>query len=301
MNISLENLPELPSLDLLAKQMVEGFITGMHKSPFHGFSVEFAEHRLYNTGESTRHIDWKVYAKTDRLYTKRYDEETNLRAYILLDNSSSMYYPEHNNGKIRYSILAAASLAYLLQRQRDAVGLITFSDKIDVFTEAKSTRAHLQNIFVHLQHLINQNEQKRTTEISETLHIVAEKIHKRSLVIIFSDLMTKTEQLEEFFKSIQHIKHKKHEVLFFQVNEPSTELNFELEDRPYLIEDLESGEKIKLNPGQVKEWYQKKTNQYYKEIDLKCHQYKIDLTKISINDDLQKILAEFLIKRNKMN
>lgn len=300
MDISLENLPEIPSLDLLAKQLVEGFITGMHKSPFHGFSVEFAEHRLYNTGESTRHIDWKVYAKTDRLYTKRYDEETNLRAYILLDNSSSMYYPTENNGKIRFSILAASTLAYLLQRQRDAVGLISFSDKIDVFTEAKSTRAHLQNIFVHLQHILQQTQQQKSTEISQSLHIVAEKIHKRSLVIIFSDLMTKPEQLEEFFKSIQHIKHRKHEVLFFQVNEPSTELDFELEDRPYVIEDLESGQKMKLNPSQIKDTYHKKVDEYYKQIALKCHQYKVDLTRIDINDNIQKVLAEFLIKRNKM-
>lgn len=300
MDINLENLPQIPSLDLLAKQLVEGFITGMHKSPFHGFSVEFAEHRLYNPGESTRHIDWKVFAKTDRLYTKRYDEETNLRAYILLDNSSSMYYPIDNNGKIRFSILAAASLAYLLQRQRDAVGLISFSDTVDVFTEAKSTRTHLQNIFIHLQKLLTQNQQHKSTDISQCLHIVAEKIHKRSLVIIFSDLMTKPEQLDDLFKSIQHIKHRKHEVLFFQVNEPTTELSFELEDRPYIVEDLESGNKVKLNPTEIRESYHQKIEEYYNQISMKCHQYKIDLTRVNINEDIQKVLSEFLIKRNKM-
>ncbi len=300
MDISLDKLPQIPALDLLAKQMVEGFITGLHKSPFHGFSVEFAEHRLYNTGESTRHIDWKVYAKTDRLYTKRYDEETNLRAYILLDSSSSMYYPEKNYGKIRFSILAAASLAYLLHKQRDAVGLITFSDEINTFTEVKSTRAHLQNIFIQLQNLLKEEPKNESTELSATLHMVAQKIHKRSLVIIFSDLMTHANQLEDFFKSIQHIKHNKHEVLFFQVNDPSTELDFELEDRPYLLQDLESGEEMKLNPHQVKDWYKEKTEAYYQEIAMKCHQYKIDLTKIDINDDIQKVLASFLIKRGKM-
>ncbi len=300
MDISLEKLPEIPSLDLLAKQLVEGFITGLHKSPFHGFSVEFAEHRLYNTGESTRHIDWKVFAKTDRLYTKRYDEETNLRAYILLDSSTSMYYPEKNYGKIRFSILAAASLAYLLQKQRDAVGLITFSDKINTFTEVKSTRAHLQNIFLHLQSLLLVDPKKENTELSQTLHVVAEKIHKRSLIIIFSDLMTQADQLEDFFKSIQHVKHNKHEVLFFQVNDPSTELAFEMEDRPYLFEDLETGEQMKLNPNQVKDFYKEKANAYYKEIEMKCHQYKIDLTKINIEEDLQKVLGSFLIKRSKM-
>jgi uncharacterized protein (DUF58 family) len=300
MEISLDKLPEIPSLDLLAKQLVEGFITGLHKSPFHGFSVEFAEHRLYNTGESTRHIDWKVFAKTDRLYTKRYDEETNLRAYILLDSSTSMYYPEKNYGKIRFSILAAASLAYLLQKQRDAVGLITFSDKINTFTEVKSTRAHLQHIFIQLQSLLQLQPKKESTELSSTLHVIAEKIHKRSLIIIFSDLMTQAHQLEDFFKSIQHIKHNKHEVLFFQINDPSTELEFEMEDRPYLFEDLESGEQMKLNPHQVKDYYKEKTNAYYREIEMKCHQYKIDLTKVNINEDLQKVLGSFLIKRGKM-
>ncbi|GAB3332576.1 DUF58 domain-containing protein [Marivirga atlantica] len=300
MKISFEELPHLPNIDLLAKKLVEGFITGLHKSPFHGFSVEFAEHRLYNTGESTKHIDWKVFARTDKLFTKQYDEETNLRAYIMVDNSSSMYYPSENKGKIKYAVLAAACLSYLLQKQRDAVGLISFSDKIDLFTEVKSTQSHLRNLFTHFQHLLEQESSQKTTALADTIHTVAEKIHKRSLVIIFSDLLTANNELDEFFQAIQHLKHKKHEVLFFQINDQQTELDLGLEDRPYLIEDLESGNQMKLNPSDVKDWYKEKSEAYFKEIELKCQQYKIDLTKIDINENIEKALASFLIKRSKM-
>ncbi len=300
MNISFEDLPHLPSIDLLAKKLVEGFITGIHKSPFHGFSVEFAEHRLYNVGESTKHIDWKVFARTDKLFTKQYDEETNLRAYIMVDNSSSMYYPENGFTKIKYSLLAAACLAYLLQKQRDAVGLIGFSDQIDLFTEVKSTKAHFRTLFSHFQQMLEQQSTRKTTDLAETIHTVAAKIHKRSLVIIFSDLLSSTEKLDAFFQSIQHLKHKKHEVLFFQVNDQQTELNLSLEDRPYLVEDLETGQQMKLNPTEVKDWYKEQSEGYFKAIEMKCQQYKIDLTKIDINDDIEKALASFLIKRSKM-
>jgi uncharacterized protein (DUF58 family) len=300
MKISFEELPHLPNIDLLAKKLVEGFITGLHKSPFHGFSVEFAEHRLYNTGESTKHIDWKVFARTDKLFTKQYDEETNLRAYIMVDNSSSMYYPSENKGKIKYAVLAAACLSYLLQKQRDAVGLISFSDKIDLFTEVKSTQSHLRHLFTHFQHLLEQESSQKTTALADTIHTVAEKIHKRSLVIIFSDLLTANNELDEFFQAIQHLKHKKHEVLFFQINDQQTELDLSLEDRPYLFEDLESGNQMKLNPSDVKDWYKEKSEAYFKEIELKCQQYKIDLTKIDINENIEKALASFLIKRSKM-
>jgi len=300
MKISFEELPHLPNIDLLAKKLVEGFITGLHKSPFHGFSVEFAEHRLYNTGESTKHIDWKVFARTDKLFTKQYDEETNLRAYIMVDNSSSMYYPSENKGKIKYAVLAAACLSYLLQKQRDAVGLISFSDKIDLFTEVKSTQSHLRNLFTHFQHLLEQESSQKTTALADTIHTVAEKIHKRSLVIIFSDLLTANNELDEFFQAIQHLKHKKHEVLFFQINDQQTELDLSLDDRPYLIEDLESGNQMKLNPSDVRDWYKEKSKAYFKEIELRCQQYKVDLTKIDINQDIEKALASFLIKRSKL-
>ena len=300
MKIDFEDLPHLPTIDLLAKKLVEGFITGLHKSPFHGFSVEFAEHRLYNPGESTKHIDWKVYARTDRLYTKQYDEETNLRAYILLDVSSSMFYPAHNNGKIKFSAIAAASLAYLLQKQRDAVGLITFAERIEKFTEVKSTHGHLMQVFQDLNEVLNSENEQKNTSIADNIHLIAEKIHKRSLVIIFSDLISSNENLDKIFESFQHLKHKKHEILFFQVNHFKTELKLDLEDQPYEVVDVETGEKLKLNPFEARELYQKETEKYFKEIELRCHQYKIDLTKVDIDEDYDQVLSSFLIKRNKL-
>ncbi len=182
--LDLSKIREFGNLEFLARQLVEGFITGLHKSPFHGFSVEFAEHRLYNTGESTRHMDWKVFAKTDRLFVKRYEEETNLRCHLLLDTSSSMYYPEENYGKITFSIMAAASIAHLLQRQKDAVSLTTFSDEIEVQTQVKSTPSHIHKIIMELEGLLKKPRPLKKTSVAEVIHLIAEKIHKRSLVVL---------------------------------------------------------------------------------------------------------------------
>lgn len=300
MELDIDKLKEFSNIEMLARQLVEGFITGLHKSPYHGFSVEFAEHRLYNYGESTRHIDWKVFAKTDRLYTKRYEEETNLRCCLVLDNSSSMYYPQQGYGKIKFSILAAAALAFLLQKQRDAVGLYTFSDEIEVQTEIKSTATHVHKLLMELQKLFDGEKTSKRTNVPSVLHQIAKKIHKRSLVIIFSDMFQKTENQDEMFSALQHLKHNKHEVLLFHVNDKSTELDFEFEDRPYKFHDLETGEILKLTPTEIKQSYQKKMKSYYKELFLKCSQLKIDLVDADIHDDFDKILSSYLIKRTKM-
>ena len=229
MNIDLKKVKEFGNIELLAKQLVEGFITGMHKSPYHGFSVEFAEHRLYNTGESTKYIDWKAYAKTDRLYSKRFEEETNLRCHLVIDNSSSMYYPVENKGKITFSILSAAALAYLLQKQRDAVGVFTFSEKIELQTQIKSTSSHLHKLFISLERMLDETPKAKKTAVAPVLHEIAEKIHKRSLVIIFSDFFQNTADSQEIFTALQHLKHNKHEVLIFHVTDVLTELDFEFE------------------------------------------------------------------------
>ena len=189
MTLKFDDIRQTGSLELLAKQLVEGFITGLHKSPYHGFSVEFAEHRLYNVGQSTRHIDWKVFARTDRLYTKQYEEETNLRCQIVLDCSSSMYYPAETRAKLKFSVYCASALAYLLHKQRDAVGLCLFSDKIDTITPVKSTSAHLEKLFSLLDTLAESGTATRKdTHVADVLHEIAEKIHRRSLIIIFSDM-----------------------------------------------------------------------------------------------------------------
>lgn len=300
MSIKLSQIKQNTSLELLARQMVEGFITGLHKSPYHGFSVEFAEHRLYNEGESTRHIDWKVYARTDRLFTKRYEEETNLRCLIALDASPSMYYPVENQNKIRFSIYAASALSYLLQRQRDAVGLCLFSDKIDTLTPVKSTPTHLDKIFTLLSNVSDQKPKQKSTHVASVLHEIAEKIHKRSLVIIFSDMFDGDENTEDLFKALQHLKHNKHEVIVFHVMDNETELQFDFEDRPMEFIDLESGDRVKLNPADVKQQYRLEADKFYRGLRMRCNQYKIDFVEADVKSDFNTILQTYLIKRAKM-
>lgn len=300
MNIELKKVKEFGNIELLARQLVEGFITGMHKSPYHGFSVEFAEHRLYNTGESTKYIDWKAFAKTDRLYSKRFEEETNLRCHLVIDNSSSMYYPVENKGKITFSILSAAALAYLLQKQRDAVGIFSFSEKIDLQTQIKSTSSHLHKLFISLERMLDETPKTRKTSVAPVLHEIAEKIHKRSLVIIFSDFFQNTIDNKEIFTALQHLKHNKHEVLLFHVTDVNTELNFEFEERPYEFLDMESGEKLRLQPSQIREMYKEKMGEYYHNLRLKCGQFKIDYVQADINKSFDQVLSAFLIKRSKM-
>jgi len=300
LKIDVNKLREFANIEMLARQLVEGFITGLHKSPYHGFSVEFAEHRLYNFGESTRHVDWKVFAKTDRLYTKRYEEETNLRCHIVLDTSSSMYYPQPENAKIKFSILATAAIAFLLQKQRDAVGLFTFSDKIEYHSEVKSTSAHISNLLIRLQQLFDQPALKKKTNVVDVLHEIAGKIHKRSLVIIFSDMFHQSDNQDEVFSALQHLKHNKHEVLLFHVHDKSTELDFEFEDRPYQFHDLESGQVLKLTPTEIKSSYHQKMKALFHELFLKCSQLKIDFVAADVGSDFNKILSAYLVKRAKM-
>jgi uncharacterized protein (DUF58 family) len=286
--MDLTKVKEYGNIEFLAKQLVEGFITGQHKSPFHGFSVEFAEHRAYNIGESTRHIDWRVFAKTDKLFVKRYEEETNLRCYLLIDTSSSMFFPEENTGKLTFSTLAAACIAYLLQKQKDAVSLCTFSDEIEIETPVKSTPGHIYTLFQHMDDLLKL-----------PLHHVSEKIHSRSLVVIFSDMFDDFNKKEELFSAMQHLKHNRHEVLLFHVHDKQKEMDFAYDERPYEFTDMETGEKLKIQPSQVKEQYKTAIEEYFNEVKLRCMQYKIDFIEADINEGLDKILSEFLMKRAK--
>lgn len=300
MKIDLNNIKTGTSLELLARQLVEGFITGLHKSPYHGFSVEFAEHRLYNEGESTRHIDWKVYARTDRLFTKRYEEETNLRCLIAIDTSASMYYPAETKAKIRFSKYAAAALAYLLNRQRDAVGLCLFGDRIQNITPVKSSPTHLDKVLRLLNDTDETVPAQSKTQISRVLHEVAEKIHKRSLVVIFSDMFDSEENTDDLFKALQHLKHNKHEVIVFHVMDNQTELMFNFDDRPMEFIDLESGDRVKLNPGDVKQRYRAEADAFHRALKMRCNQFKIDFIEADVRTDVNTILQTYLIKRAKM-
>jgi uncharacterized protein (DUF58 family) len=313
--INKQPLQQFTHLELIAKQVVEGFITGLHKSPYHGFSVEFAEHRLYNKGESTKHIDWKLFGRTDKLFIKRYEEETNLRCHLIIDNSSSMYFPTSppaplqlergeraKVNKITFSVYCAAALIELFKRQRDAVGMSLFSDKIEFHVAAKSSSLHHQLLYHELEKLIqpyNVNVHKKTFAV-EALHQISEAIHKRSLVIIFSDMMESGDKSEELFSALQHLKHKKHEVILFHVVDKQKEMDFDFDNRPYRFIDMETGEEVKLHPNEIKETYQTSMLDFKKELMLKCAQYKIDFVEADIYQGFEQVLMPYLLKRTKM-
>lgn len=294
-------------LELLAKQVVEGFITGLHKSPFHGFSVEFAEHRIYNPGESTRHIDWKLYAKTDKLFLKRYEEETNLRCQLMIDISNSMLFPleaekENKFNKLSFSVYAAAAIMQLLKNQRDAFGLTLFDNEVSKHYPAKSNPTQQKIIYHDLEALLQKPEQQSTqdTQSAKALNQIAEIIHQRSLVIIFSDLFEDSSHLESIFSALQHLKYKKHDVVLFHVTDKKMELDFEFENRPYHFIDIETKEELKLNPNQVKEFYTTKMSEYTESIKLKCGQFKIDFVEADINLGFDHVLHTYLAKRMAM-
>jgi uncharacterized protein (DUF58 family) len=300
--INRSELVQFGSLELLAKQAVEGFITGLHKSPFHGFSVEFAEHRIYNQGESTKHIDWKLFGKTDRLYTKKYDEETNLRCQMIFDTSSSMYFQQGENlSKIEYSVLAGASLMEILKKQRDAIGISCFDQDLKLHTQAKSSQAHIHFLYQELEKYLRnyQPKESTSTNLIDTLHTIAELTHQRSLIILFSDLMLSPDYEQQFIEAIQHLKHNKHEVIVFHVIDKQYELDFEIPNRPVKIIDMETNEEIKLQPNEFKNQYYEQINSYFNNLKLKLGQQNIDFVNIDVNQDLSFILQQFLIKRRK--
>ncbi len=298
MNSPPQNISQFENLGFIAKQLVDGFVTGLHKSPYHGFSVEFAEHKLYNYGESTRHVDWKVYARTDRLYTKQFEEETNLRCHILIDNSASMHYPVKEKDKLKFAVYAASALSYLLIKQRDAVGLSVFSNKIEDETQLRSTQSHLNTILTKLS-MLSAMSPNMDTSISTVLHEIAEKIRRRSLVVIFSDMFQNTHE-DELINALQHLKHNKHEVILFRISDYKSELNFEFEDQPYRFIDLETKETVRVNPYEVKTSYQATMMDFYRDLKIKCGLMKVDFVPVNTNDSFNKVFGAYLIKRKKM-
>lgn len=307
-SIDQNRLQQFGSLEFIARQVVEGFITGLHKSPFHGFSVEFAEHRQYNSGESTKHIDWKLYGRTDKLYVKRYEEETNLRCHIIIDNSSSMYFPVKpdisidNPNKITFSVYAAAALINLLQRQRDAIGLSLFSDKVELNTRARSTTVHVKHLYTEMERMLKPlpPTERKTTHAATAIHQIADMIHKRSLVVIFSDMLEHEGNLDEMFSALQHLRYNKHEVILFHVVDKSKELDFDFENRPYKFVDLESGEDLRLTPLELRDAYVTQAEAFVKELKLRCGKYHIDFVAADINAGFRQVLHPYLLKREKL-
>jgi uncharacterized protein (DUF58 family) len=304
-NLSHIKSSEIKNLSLLAKQVVEGFITGIHKSPFHGFSVEFSEHKLYNKGESTRHIDWKLFAKTEKLYTKKYEEETNLRCHIIIDNSASMHYPDVKNqsvgdlNKIGFSAVAAASLMEILKRQRDAVGLSIYSDNYEYYSPEKGSERHRKMLLNQLQQLLV-SESNTSTNTYQYLHEIAEKIHRRSLIFLFTDMFQTTKDKEELFEALRHLKYNKHEVVLFHMYDGKTEFNFDFDNSPKKFVDVETNEEINIYAENIQQSYKNQIGEYFKELKDKCLMYKIDYVPVDIHNGFNIVLTNYLISRKKI-
>lgn len=307
--IDRRKLQQFGRLELLAKQAVEGFITGLHKSPFHGFSVEFAEHRPYNTGESTRHIDWKLFGRTDKLFIKRYEEETNLRCHLLIDTSGSMFFPADVTAegdalnKLKFSIYASAVLMEMFKRQRDAVGLTIFADRTELHTKASASGSHINYLFAELEKQLDKlgKPGPAGTHVTDVLHEVAEKIHTRSLVMIFSDMMDNSEKSEALFSALQHLRHNKHEVILFHVVDRKLEVEFAFDNRPYTFVDTESGAEIKVNPNDVRKTYLERMEAFRKNLKIKCGQYQVDFVEADIHEGFNPVLLQYMLKRQKMH
>lgn len=295
-------------LELLANQIVEGFISGMHKSPFHGFSAEFAEHKIYNPGESTKYIDWKIYAKTDKLFIKQYQEETNLRCHLILDNSSSMHYPKLNKSqhfyenKIGFSILASAVLMNILKKQRDAVGLSIYSDTYEYYSPEKGSDRHYRTILNKLNEVGSKNNTSRNTDSVTLLHQIAENIKRRSMVILFTDMFHSESSEKDnikIFKALQHLKYNKHRVVLFHVYDEKTELNLSFDNEPRKFIDIETGEEINMFSENIKGIYQKEVDEYFKKIELACMQYQIQYVPVSLNEKFETIIQTYLVEKQK--
>ncbi len=293
------------NLQLLASQVVEGLITGIHKSPFHGFSSEFAEHKVYNSGESTKHIDWKLFARTDKLYTKKFEEETNLRCHLIIDNSASMHYPEKsdfsifNLNKIGFSVLASAALMNLLKKQRDAVGLSVYSNKQEFYINEKGSEKHFNIVLNALEQLLISKPTQADTNTVKYIHEISEKLQKRSLVFFFTDMLQYDTSKEALFDSLRHLKYKKHEVVLFHTLDYDTEVEFNFNNTPKRFTDLETGEMLDLYPENIKDAFKKRTLNYINEIELECAKYKIKYVPIDIAKNFDKILNTYIIERQK--
>ena len=304
MKVSEVKASEIKNLSLLAKQVVEGFITGIHKSPFHGFSVEFSEHKLYNTGESTRHIDWKLFAKTEKLYTKKYEEETNLRCHIVIDNSASMHYPIVKKqtlstlNKVGFSAIAAASLMEILKRQRDAVGLSIYADSYEYYAPEKGSERHRSMLLYQLEQLLVSTS-TAATDTYKYLHEIAEKLHRRSLIFVFTDMFQPNKDNAVLFEALKHLKFNKHEVVLFHTYDGKTEFNFNFDNSPKKFIDVETGEEVNINAENVQEKYTQLVGNYFKELKNKCLQYKIDYLPVDINTGYNTVLTSYLISRKK--
>jgi uncharacterized protein (DUF58 family) len=281
----------LASIELKARLVVEGFIVGLHRSPYHGFSVEFAEHRQYMPGDDFKHIDWKVYGKSDRFYIKQFEEETNLKAYILLDASRSMGYKSNGISKLEYGSYLAASLSYLMLRQQDAPGLLIYDEKIRAYIPPKGARSHITPILQQLSH----TEPSSKTDASVAFHELAERIKRRGLIIVISDLLDDPDKL---LLGLKHFRHRQHEVIVFQILDP-LERNFAF-GAEARFKDMETGQELLTDPWQVRAEYIKKLDEFVGRITRTCRESKIDYHLLDTSVPFDKALFGYLSKRSKL-
>ena len=282
---------KLTRLDLTARLVVEGFLTGLHRSPYHGFSVEFAEHRQYMPGDPLRHLDWRVLAKSDRKYIKQYEEETNLRAMLLVDTSASMGYGSHGVTKLDYARQLAASLAYLMLRQNDAVGMFAFATGRAELIPPRSTMGHARPLLLLLERLTPGG----TTDFASSLHSLAERMNRRGLVVLISDLLDDPERISQ---AIHHFRHKKHEVLVFHVLDPQ-EVAFDFE-REAVYVDLETGERVTTRPQELRPDYRARVNAWRDQIRQFCVEKRADYVPLTTDQPYDRALLEYLSKRSRL-
>jgi uncharacterized protein (DUF58 family) len=291
----------LKNMELRARLIVEGFITGLHKSPYHGFSVEFAEHRPYNPGDELRHVDWKVYGKTDRHYVKQYEEETNLRHYVVLDTSPSMRYRHSSDvTKLEYASYLAAALHYLMVKQRDATGLIAFDETVHTLMRPKSTHSFLRQLLSALERIAAAEGGGRRTSAASVLDLVAERIARRSLVVILTDLFENIAAHDDLLRALRHLRHRGHEVLVFHVLESATERRFQFPDVPMLFRDMETGEEVALQPAQLRENYTEAVRLFSENFRRRCLEHNIDFVELDTADPYDTALLAYLNKRKKL-
>jgi uncharacterized protein (DUF58 family) len=286
-----EMVARLSNMSLRARLVVEGYIIGQHKSPFHGFSVEFAEHRTYGPGDEIRHVDWKLYGKTDRYFVKQYEEETNLRSYILLDTSRSMEYKSNKISKLDYGNYLSAALAYLMINQQDGVGLTLFDNQIQKFIPPRSKPSHINTILSHL----DKTGSGKDTDVGIVLHEMAERIKKRGLVILISDLFDETENI---MKGLKHFRHNKQEIIVFHIMDRK-ELDFNFTNRTK-FKDMETDEQITTEPWKIRKIYQQAIRSYQDELRLRCREQKIDYVPLFTDQNLDLALNEYLKKRQRL-
>ncbi len=293
-----EVVARLKPLELKAKAIVEGFITGLHKSPYHGFSIEFAEHQPYSKGDNLKAIDWKVFARTERLYIKKYEEETNVRTYVLLDVSDSMCYPTEGISKLEYAVYLSAALIYLLLKQRDAVGLALFDERLREFFPPRSRRSWLIPLLESLDKQLKRTSYfQRTTAIAETIAQMAVRFHRRSFILLITDLFAPELAIEPLVRSIKQLQANKHEVIIFQILDEETEVALNFDNKPVILKDLETAEEIEILPSVVKSLYERRVRSYFQTLAAYCYQWQIDFVPLSIKTPYDKALLTYLTKR----